>query len=395
MSNHNLPSVPRAQIYALLILTSLIFITIRFLSDNIFSNNEAAKPARDFIAFWATSKLSLSGNPSAAYDLNNILVIIKETVGYEQGFPWLYPPTFQTIILPLALIDYKYSYILFNIVTMVFFSISARKLAPKREYILAIIAFPAIYTAIIYGQNSLLTAALAILGIYYVDKKPIIAGVFIGTLALKPQMAILFPFALLFGRHWKALISTSLTFVANVLISLYLFGYKTWIVFFASINTPKLWLETGQISWEKMISTFSLAKMVGFTTESAYLIHFSIALIFISVMIYFWLHKSDIALRGSSLALASIVSTPYAFEYELTWIAIPILMLANKNAKEGWLPWQREVLVIAWIFPLLNLALNTLPGRQICLALLIELMLLSILVQSEKFNKVKEKKYEQ
>ena len=50
---------------------------------------------------------------------------------------------------------------------------------------------------------------------------------------------------------------------------------------------------------------------------------------------------------------ATFLISPYVFDYDLVWLAFPIAWLALIGLREGWLPGEREVLVVAWISPLL------------------------------------------
>lgn len=375
------PPLARIRLYTLLLLTCMLAITARFFVDHMLSDAATAKPARDFIAFWATSKLSLAGMPEMAYDLKQLVQVIASTVGYERLFAWLYPPTFQIFVMPLAWLPYRTAFVFFSIASLAIYYYSARKLVNEKHYGLAILAFPAVYLCIIYGQNSLITAALAMLGLHYLDKRPVLAGFFIGLLAVKPQMAMLFPVAMVIGRHWRAAGSAILTQVACVLASLLLFGSKTWLAFIAAAEQPRLWLENGSLSWEKMISVFALARIIGADVATAYIVHGLIALLFIGVMINVWRRSDDLCLRGSSLILATMVTTPYAHEYELVWFAPALLLLSLHGQRHGWLRWQREALLFAWLTPLFNWVATAPAGQQPSpLPLLAELAMLATLL---------------
>lgn len=376
------PSARRIQLYALIVLTALLSMLARFVYDNFFSDLESAKPARDFIAFWAASKLTLAGHPESAYTFANMISVIEETVGYRKGFAWLYPPTFLTFVAPLSLLDYKIAYLVFMLATFLIFIYAARLIAPDRKYLLAILAFPAIYTVFIYGQNSLLTAALAILALHWLPSRPLLAGACIGLLALKPQMAALFPLALLVGRQWQALAACAATFLVTVAISIGLFGTDSWIAFLHASGDPRLWLESGLLSWEKMISTFAAARQLGASIPLAYALHALVALSFLGAMLLVWHRSRDPALRGASLAIACLACTPYAYEYELTWLAIPLLLLSRHGETRGWLPLQREILTLAWLFPLINLALNIGEGEQVSLAVPVEAALMYLVIRA-------------
>ena len=62
---------------------------------------------------------------------------------------------------------------------------------------------------------------------------------------------------------------------------------------------------------------------------------------------------------------ATFLISPYVFDYDLVWLAFPIAWLALIGLREGWLPGEREVLVAAWISPLLMAPLATAFSVQI------------------------------
>lgn len=361
----NWPPEKRINLYLIVLLTLMLSIIAKFILENFISIDTSARPARDFIAFWATSKLTLAGHPDAAYKLENITSIIKTTVGYEELLPWLYPPTHQILITPLALLPYKLAYGIFILISLIAYIYSCNKIAKNNKtIILGAISFPAIYLCGIYGQNSILTASIAILSIYYIKKRPLISGLLVGLLATKPQLALVFPIVLLAGFHWKAILSAIATQATLVIISLYFLGKSTWLAFFKTIEQPKQWMESGQLSWEDMISTFAFSKTLGADTAIAYAIHLSVAALFIFVAIAAWNKSDNINLRGSSLALAALATTPYAQEYELVWLIIPLIFLTQNGIQYGWHKLQKEILIIAWLTPLLKWAMNIPEGQQ-------------------------------
>ena len=63
----------------------------------------------------------------------------------------------------------------------------------------------------LFGQNSVLTAGLAALALHLLGKRPVVAGVVIGLLAIKPQLAVVFPFVLIAARAWRTFAAAALS----------------------------------------------------------------------------------------------------------------------------------------------------------------------------------------
>ena len=126
--------------------------------------------AKDFIAFWSAAKLSALGRPEDAYNIAKMAEVVGSASSIEQGFSWLYPPTFQAIALPLSLLTYPTAFILFSTCTFLMMLIALIYFS-RRELLLPIITAPTLFIAVTFGQNSMLTAALGITAITLIQKK--------------------------------------------------------------------------------------------------------------------------------------------------------------------------------------------------------------------------------
>lgn len=120
----------------------------------------------DFHVYWSASYVSLHNSAIEAFNphqLHAIEAMVLTDTALDNGYaPWVYPPTFQLLVYPLALLPYLVSYSLFvciGIACCLFVCAPAVK-AGALPWI-SVIAFPGIWVATVCGQNSLLTLALA------------------------------------------------------------------------------------------------------------------------------------------------------------------------------------------------------------------------------------------
>src|SRR5207302_3622129 len=97
------------------------------------------------------------------------------------------------------------------------------------------VAVPGVLITVTHGQNSFFTAALLTWGLLLLEKEPIVAGVLLGALSFKPQLAVLLPVALIAGGHWRAIVSACLTVVGLSLLTIQFFGVEIWAEFLSSI----------------------------------------------------------------------------------------------------------------------------------------------------------------
>lgn len=182
-------------------------------------------PGADFVTFWAASSLVLEGR---ALDVFDPSVMQSREVGLFPGatgmLPWFYPPPTLLLVAPLAWVPYALAFISFALGSLGAFLASLRPLvfAPQGWWLVA--AFPGLWLSLAQGQPSLLTAALAGSGLQLRENRPILAGVLIGLLAVKPQLALLLPLLLIVERRWTAFGAAAASASALLAASLLILG---------------------------------------------------------------------------------------------------------------------------------------------------------------------------
>jgi hypothetical protein len=88
---------------------------------------------------------------------------------------------------------------------------------------------PAVAMNLFAGQNGFFTATFLILAVRHMDRKPIVAGICLGLLTVKPQLAILFPLALLLSGRIRCFASAALTTLLLIALSCAVFGTGVWV----------------------------------------------------------------------------------------------------------------------------------------------------------------------
>src|SRR5207248_4734657 len=81
------------------------------------------------------------------------------------------------------------------------------------------------------GQCGFLTASLLGGALYFIERRPLVAGALIGCLTYKPHFGILIPFALAAAKQWRVMASAALTTLALVTMSIAAFGSEPWLEF--------------------------------------------------------------------------------------------------------------------------------------------------------------------
>ncbi len=258
--------------------------------------------------------------------------------------------------------------------TLTGFLLVIQRIAPGSAPLWLALAFPGTFQNLIHGQNGFLTAGLLGGGLLLADRKPWLAGCLLGLLTYKPHLAVLVPVALAAGRNWRALAAMLLTCGALVLGSLLVLGPQVWLAFWNNLPFATTLLEAGVLPVHKMPTVFFATQLAGGGPLLSRVLQ-GLVTIGVTVLVFrVWRRAAPLALRASVLVLAVLLATPYAFEYDLTLLALPLAWLGWEVHTTGWRPWEEPVLILAWVLPLgvasLAYATGCQAGPLVLLALL-------------------------
>lgn len=307
---------------------------------------------RDFVAFWSASSLALAGHPAAPYDPTLLSAAERDAVGVPVGFfAWFYPPIFLLLALPLAAMPYLVALGLWLVAPFVAFARLLRRVAPHPLVPVAALIFPGTAQCLISGQNGTLSAALVTGGLLNLERRPVVAGLFFGTLSYKPQIAATIFAAVLFGRHWRTLATALATVAALAAASVAALGVAPWIAFLAHAGDARIALETGQLPWERMVTIFAAARLAGADIGTSYMLHGIVASAVLAALAHVWRQPAPLALRGTALVLAIPLVTPFAYDYDLVILLPAIAWLLQAGVATGFRRGEIALLVLAWVSP--------------------------------------------
>jgi hypothetical protein len=316
--------------------------------------------AQDFLPFWSASYLALHHHAIDAY--NTVVLTKVETAAISRApglLPWLYPPSFLLVVYPLALLPFKLAAGAFLGGSLVLFVRVMRAIVPGRLTVLLALAFPGAALVLSCGQNGLLTASLAGLGLVLLRRHPVLAGLCWGLLTIKPHLAVLFPLALLCSRSWRALAAMALSATALLLVSVLMFGTATMAAFLHNAGMMAAFVEAGRAALARMPTVFSMATLAHVPAAWAYAAQGVSALLAAAAVGYAWGRDCSYALRAAVLICASLMVSPYLFDYDLTWFGVLIAWWVQHGLALGWKRYEREWLVGLWLVPIMGILVVT------------------------------------
>ena len=314
----------------------------------------------DFCSFYSAGQLALEGNASRAYDANDLYAKEKTAVNSSKigYYTFIYPPMFLLLLAPLAAFPYLAALALWLGTTLSFFVLMIRKLSNMKKSVILALAFPATFLTIGHGQNAFLTTGLLAGMLYYLDRRPIVAGIMIGLLTFKPHLGVLIPLVLLATGRWRVFAAATVTTLCFTAVSFVAFGAGTWQAFLNSNALAFQILNEGLVSYHKMQSLFASLRLMGVAVSPAYVLHAILALMATIVVVWVWRQPVTSLLKAATLATGSLLVTPFLLDYDLTILSIPIACLAVYGNEIDFNAGLINLLAVAWLAPILLRFLN-------------------------------------
>jgi len=312
-------------------------------------------PGGDFVVFWSAAHLALQGDPAAVYQYEMLrpieLAAVPSLASNHGILPWLYPPTYLLFVLPLGLLPYWMALPVFLGASATLYLQVLRRIVPWRESWLACVAFPGIAVVCATGQNAMLTAGCAGLALLLLRSRPVLAGMLLGLLTVKPHLALLFPVALVCARSWRALAGMAISALLLALVSLAAFGPGVFEAFVHNAAHARSALEAGEAIQARVPTVFILVRTLGGSVKLAYVIHGAVAALAMLVVVSAWRHRYSYALQAAALLTATLMTSVYLYDYDLAFLGLVIGWIGAHGWRNGWLRGERELLLALWLLP--------------------------------------------
>ena len=307
----------------------------------------------DFAPYWTAAKLAAAGDPSAAYDPAIHYARERELFGGASlggSTPFLYPPPFLLVCLPFAMLPYLAALTAWLGLGLAGYWRSVRAIWPRKGLALPVLVYPGLMINLLDGQNGLLSAALLAAATLQLDRRPIVAGACFGCLAYKPHLGIIIPFVLLLSREWTAILSGAVTIALFLVASLVVFDPAVWASFLSASELARTLLEQGLAGPHRMVSVFAAVQLWHAPVWVAYTVQ-AVSGLFVLAALAAVPRKPAPLARGALICAAAPLVSPYMFDYDLAILAIPMAWVAGE-ADGCFLPWEKSVLLAAFVLPL-------------------------------------------
>jgi len=338
----------------------------------------------DYPVFYAVASLVRDGRSGDVFDVAAVQQAQADALGKDQlsGYhAWVYPPYTALLLVPLSLLPYLPSYVVFSLLMAAAVWAGVRLLgqvvpgidAHRGTVFAAAVTFYPMLRAVCGGQNTALTFLLLCGSlVMLLRQRGVAGGIFLGLLMCKPHFGLpMIAYALLAGQRTAVLVSLGVTSLLAALATA-VFGFS-W---------PGQWLATvaryreleGTINGPNLVSLVGVSeRLLGPGLGSLVVAAVPSLLLVVWLCVRTW--QADGARRdlAGSWAVATavlILVAPHAQFYEVGLLALPGMLLADRRRMAAapallvlyLAGWSHAVLVEPWFQPLFLVALGGLAA---------------------------------
>lgn len=293
-----------------------------------------------------------------------------------EPLPYLYPPFALWLVLPLAFLGFWASFAVSTLTPLAAYISGLRKLGRAElgkvdkttGLIVALASGPAIGANLIGQYSGLYVLAFGAAALLYTKDMRVLAGLVLAFLWIKPNIAIVVPFALVWSRSWRPLKG----FFAGTVLMLALslpFGLEQWNGFASNIANMAELQERGVVPINKMVTVLSSIQTL-FGLEAAVIPSLvtwaAVAAILGVAILVLWtptrLAESPVRAFGA-LAVFAVVANPRLYFYDSSLLLMGVYGLwlsASVRGSAVAARWTGILGLLVWagswgsLFPVLN-----------------------------------------
>jgi alpha-1,2-mannosyltransferase len=321
-------------------------------------------PGQDWMVFDTAVQAWRQGNDGLLLDGRAFTAALNQShaayLGVSLVFhPWVYPPYTLLLAIPFAWVSWPVSYVGFQALTAAGLCLALRPWCPSggpgRWLMLGVLLCPATAFTLGAGQNSFFSAALAVGGISLLASRPIIAGILLGLLSFKPQLAILVPVALLAAGAWPCIAAAIVTSACLLLASLAVPGigmWRGWLHLFLSHDPAfRIWVNEGRLHGQ---SVFTCLHLLGVPDRLANAGQFS-AIVAAGILV--WVAFRGDRPRADRLAVllcAMILGAAHVGNYDAIMLGIAAMLVLIQGYVRPFKRGEALLAMLVWVSTAFN-----------------------------------------
>jgi alpha-1,2-mannosyltransferase len=332
----------------------------------------------DFLHFYTLGIVAAVHRGADLYDMHAQAAIAAERVPQAAGITYLplYPPQVSLLFAPLAQLSYASALAVWWIFSAAIYAVCCYCVwqacpnlrGESRLVLILAVAFPAFFHLIAWGQTSALALACFTL-IYFLlrRQREFLAGLALGCMIFKPQLGLAAAVVFVSVGAWKIVLGAALSAAAELSVGILYYGMDPlhrWINMLWHVRGVLPLLEPRPHQTHSLRTFWTL--LIPWN-DLALALYVGSAAIVLGLTIVTWRRSSALALRFSSLLLATVLVAPHLTVYDLIILAPAFLLLAdrladyqkngdsaNDRSMNNLTRWLGTLLYLAYLLPLLG-----------------------------------------
>ncbi len=307
----------------------------------------------DFLAFWGAGHVTVAGDPAAAYDLavqEQVQTGPATGIGASGFFAFVNPPPFLFVTAPFGALPFPLAWIAWVVLGYAAWAWAAIRAFPKLWPI--VLVFPGTLVAAGHAQTGLITGALLVGAVALVDRRPVLSGVLIGALIIKPHLALLLPFWLAAGGRWRTFIAAGASAALLLVASWAVFGTGTMLAYTTSWQASAQIMAAGDDAFHLRMATIYGQLRLVMPATPALAINTVVAVGMVWLVLRSWrVFGNDGMATGALAQAATALASPYLFNYDLPFLILPLLWLVQQGLACGFFSYEKLLLVLLFLAP--------------------------------------------
>jgi hypothetical protein len=322
----------------------------------------------DFLHFYTLGSLALAHRGAQLYSMNIQSALAAQRVPTAAGIHYLplYPPQVSMFFAPLARFSYPWALVLWLTVCALIYGLCCYALwrfCPnlhnhKLTVLILALAFPAFWHLIAWGQTSALALACFTLAFLALRaKREFAAGLALGCLIFKPQLAIAAGVVFLFSFQWRVVAGAGAAAAAQLGAADFYYGIgplREWVHMLLNLPAALPLLEPRIYQTHSLRTFWSM--LIPWPSVSLALYALTAIVVFV-LTIACWRSSLPLSLRYSALLLSTVLLAPHLTVYDLVILAPAFLLLSDwlvVHASQPTTSHLAILLYLAFILPLIG-----------------------------------------
>lgn len=323
----------------------------------------------DFSHLYTLGSVGLAHRAVDLYDADAQAELTARRVPAAAGIRYIpmYPPQVSIFFAPLAALPYGAALVIWLVLSAVVYGLccytlwlACPRLRNERWTVLLLaIAFPGFFQLMVWGQTSAIALACFTAAFFLLrDERSFLAGLALGCLIFKPQLGIAAALVFAYTRAWRVIAGGILSAGAQLAVPALYYGaeaLRAWMRAISSVvyNVPLLEPRPYQthnlrIFWSMLIPGRTLP----------FALYVLSAFVILGLTAAVWSHRPalPLALRYSSLLLASVLVAPHLIVYDLAILAPVFLLLSDWviAQRPGSASYMKVALYLGYLAPLVG-----------------------------------------